>query len=91
MVNYRWNEEKNEWLKMERNITFNELVDCGEVLKIQKNTSSLHAEQLELHILYNNYVYKVPFVTEKDGTRFLKTAYKKRELNKLYNINNDRS
>ena len=72
MVKYRWNEEKNEWLKNERGITFNELTDCGEILRIQENTSSLHRDQLKLHVLYNGYVYKVPFITEPDGTRIFK-------------------
>ena len=40
---------------------------------------------MKLIILYNNYCYSVPYVVEGDGTLFLKTAYKDRFLNKLYN------
>ena len=54
-----------------------------EIIRI-KNNSSLHQNQMKLVILYNDYCYSIPYVIEKDGTLFLKTAYKDRTLNKLY-------
>lgn len=84
-IKYRYNEEKNEKLKKERNIDFDVLMTKGEEITRIKNTSSLHQNQMKLIILYNNYCYSVPYVVEGDGTLFLKTAYKDRFLNKLYN------
>jgi hypothetical protein len=83
---FNWNEEKNQKLMKERNISFDELVCKGKILKKQSNTSSLHKNQLELHILYNDYVYKVPFVTEANGNYFLKTAFPSRSLTKIYGL-----
>lgn len=80
-----WNQDKNIKLKIERNITFDELIKYGTILKIKKNISSNHQNQKEMHILYKNYIYRVPFVIEKDGkTWFLKTAFPDRKLLKLY-------
>ena len=88
MVKYRWNEEKNEWLKQNRGFDFNTLLDNGVELDIIDNESSLHKEQQIMVVLYDNYCYAIPFVVEPDGTRFLKTAHKNRDLNKIYNLNN---
>lgn len=80
-----WSEEKNKILKQDRNITFEELTKFGFILKVEKNKSSNHKNQKEMHIFYKNYVYKVPFVIKEDGkTWFLKTAFKNRKLTKFY-------
>lgn len=84
MLKYRYNEEKNEWLKKERKIDFDVLIREGEILDEIKNSSSLHQNQMVLIILYNDYCYSVPYVIEKDGTLFLKTAHKDRKINKKY-------
>jgi hypothetical protein len=83
---FNWNREKNQKLIRERGISFTDLICEGEILKKQNNTSSNHKNQLELHILYNNYVYKVPFVIEANGNVFLKTAFPSRGLTKIYGL-----
>ena len=85
VIKYRYNEEKNEKLKRERNIDFDTLITKGEEIIRIKNNSSLHQNQMKLVILYNNYCYSIPYVVEEDGTLFLKAAYRDRTLNKLYN------
>jgi hypothetical protein len=81
---FNWNKEKNEKLLRERSFCFEDLIDKGKILDVVKNKSSLHPNQLELHIEYENYVYRAPFVIEEDGTIFLKTAHKDRNLEKIY-------
>lgn len=82
MLKYRYNEEKNEWLKKERKIDFDVPIREGEILDEIKNSSSLHQNQMVLIILYNDYCYSVPYLIEKDGTLFLKTVHKDRKINK---------
>jgi uncharacterized DUF497 family protein len=81
---FNWNEEKSKKLLKERGFCFEDLVNKGKILDVVKNKSSLHANQRELHIEYENYVYRAPFVVEKDGTIFLKTAHRDRNLKKMY-------
>jgi len=39
----------------------------------------------EIYVVFmNNYTYAVPFVTEEDGSIFLKTAFPSRKLHKHY-------
>lgn len=85
MCKYRYDEEKNKKLKEERGIDFDTLMEKGVKLNTRDNTSLNHTNQLEMHILYSDYIYKIPFVVEEDGTLFLKTAFKNRDLNKIYN------
>jgi uncharacterized DUF497 family protein len=69
-MDFSWDEEKNKKLKIERNISFEILVNEGKFLKVRENSSKNHKNQLEIHILYNNYIYKVPFVIKTDGGDF---------------------
>ena len=85
MIRYKYNEEKNNWLKENRNISFNILLEKGIIVDIIDNRSTLPPNQKELIILYENYCYSIPFVIEEDGSYFLKTAHMDRNLNKLYN------
>jgi hypothetical protein len=84
----KWNEEKNKILRETRKICFEDLINDGEILKIIKNTSSNHKDQEKIIILFNNKLYAIPFVREKNGDFFLKTAYRSRNLDKLFEINN---
>jgi hypothetical protein len=81
----KWNEEKNKLLKETRNICFEDLINDGNLLKIIKNDSSNHKDQEKLVILYEERLYAIPFVREDEKTFFLKTAYRSRKLDKLFN------
>ena len=85
-----WNEEKNEWLKKERQVSFESLKDCivkGNVIELMNHKNQNKYPNQKIFILkINNYIYCVPFVY--DGCKiFLKTAYKSRKCNKIYNLN----
>ena len=81
---FRWNEEKNNILKAGRNITFEEIIENGKILAKQLNKSINHPNQWEFHIKYQDYIYRVPYVTEENGDIFLKTIFKDRKLLKTY-------
>lgn len=81
---FRWNNDKNEKLKRERGITFELLLEKGEIVSVDENKSACHEGQLVMHVLYNNYIFKIPFVVEVNGNWFLKTAFPDRKLTKEY-------
>ena len=81
---FKWSEEKNNILKINRDITFEEIIENGEIVAKQLNKSKNHLGQWEFHIKYKNYIYRVPYVVEDNGDIFLKTVFKDRKLLKIY-------
>lgn len=85
---FYWNEEKNEKLKSERAVCFDDIetaIDNGKLIEIIKNPNfNKHPNQLALVIEINNYIYIVPFVVQFDGAWFLKTVYPSRKFTKKY-------
>ena len=87
MKTFEWNEEKNELLKQERNISFEDVVDAiqkGKLLdRLKHQNSDKYPNQFIFYIEYNDYVYSVPFV-ENENKIFLKTIYPNRLATKKY-------
>lgn len=87
MIQYDWNNEKNELLKAQRDISFEQVVlhiEKGDILDIlQHPNTEKYPNQKIIIIRIIDYVYAVPFV-EKDNIRFLKTIIPDRKLNKKY-------
>lgn len=78
---YKWDKEKNERLKAERGISFEQItmhIERGDVLDILA-----HPNQQLLVVEINNYVFLVPFVENEDG-RFLKTIIPSRKATRDY-------
>ena len=82
-----WNKEKNKQLKKERNISFeivSYLIETKQVLDIIKHPNKdKYPNQRIFVILYNNYVYLVPFVEDEEQI-FLKTIMPSRKATKKY-------
>lgn len=81
-----WDSAKNEKLKTERGISFEEILVCienSEVLAIIQNPSKKHSCQRAFVIGLNNYVYYIPFIEEGDDI-FLKTIIPSRKLTREY-------
>ena len=81
-----WDREKNEILKIERGISFEEvalLIESNHILGIKENPSRPNQKIYILEI--NNYAFIVPFV-EKDNEIFLKTVFPSRKYTKLYDL-----
>ena len=81
-----WNSEKNELLKRERGISFEEiayLIESGLVIGIEENPVYLNQKMYVLVI--DNYAIIVPYV-ENDDEIFLKTAFPSRKYTRKYGL-----
>ncbi|NTV30017.1 MAG: BrnT family toxin [Candidatus Omnitrophica bacterium] len=87
MKAFAWDEEKNELLKRERHVSFEEVVyhiNNGNLLvKLDHPNRVKYAHQQVLIIDIDGYVYMVPFVEDKDRY-FLKTIIPSRKLTRDY-------
>ncbi|MBI2066269.1 BrnT family toxin [Candidatus Woesebacteria bacterium] len=87
MKYFDWNREKNELLKSERGISFEEVVDAivgGRVLGKEDHSNKKKYPNQKIYILeIGEYVYLVPFV-EDDEKIFLKTIIPSRKATKKY-------
>jgi uncharacterized DUF497 family protein len=87
MKYFTWNDEKNEKLKAERNVSFEEVVfyiERGYLLDIleHSNKKKYHGQRIFV-VQIENYVYLVPFVEGEDQI-FLKTIIPSRKATMLY-------
>ena len=81
-----WSNEKNEILKTERGISFEEiafLIESGQILGIEENPGRSNQKIYILEI--DNYAFIIPFV-EKDNEIFLKTAFPSRKYTRRYGL-----
>ena len=87
MEYYKWNKEKNERLKTERGISFEQItmhVERGDLLDIATHPNqSKYPNQQILIVKINDYVYLVPFVENENG-KFLKTIIPSRKATRDY-------
>ncbi len=85
-----WSNDKNEWLKSERNISFEEIIvaiaEQDKLIDIIQNNEK-YIDQKVLVIEIDDYIYLCPFI-ENDNEIFLKTNYPSRKLTKIY-LNNE--
>ena len=86
-MRYEWDSAKNEWLKKERNISFEQVIfhlSQGDVWKITNHPDQKNYPGQKMYfVIVENYVYLVPHVIEKDYT-FLKTIILSRRATKMY-------
>ncbi len=84
---YKWNKGKNEWLKTERGVSFEQIamhVERGDLLDIVTHPNqSKYPNQQVLVVEINNYVYLVPFIENENG-KFLKTIIPSRKATRDY-------
>ena len=84
-----WNEEKNQFLKRERDISFEEVllaIENSQILDIVKHPNQKRYQNQKIFIInINNYVYLVPFVEDEEKI-FLKTIIPSRKATKKYII-----
>ena len=81
-----WNIVKDEWLKKNRKICFNEvviaLIEDG-LLDTIDNPSKNFPKQKVFVVKFNSYIYYIPFI-EDDEKFFLKTIIPSRKALKKY-------
>ena len=87
MKPFLWDPEKNEWLKRERGISFEQVVlhiKQGDLLDIlQHPNPQKYSGQRTLIVRLEEYVYLVPCLEMEDGV-VLKTIIPSRKLTKQY-------
>lgn len=85
-MKYEWSPEKNEWLKKERNISYEEIIFhlSGDVWKIAEHPDQKHSPGQKIYfVILDDYIYLVPYAISKECI-FLKTIIPSRKATKLY-------
>lgn len=84
---FDWDNDKNEILKAERNISFERVVveiESGSVLDILKHPNmKKYPNQILIIVEIDNYAWVVPTIENK-ATFFFKTAYPSRKYTNVY-------
>lgn len=87
MKPFRWNHEKNETLKMERCVSFEEIVLAieadGLLDELRHPNPEKYPNQSVFVVTFDAYVYLVPYVEEPDYF-FLKTVIPSRKATRDY-------
>lgn len=87
MKPYDWNDEKNEWLRKERGLTFEDVVfhlaHGGLLDTIEHPNQRLYPGQRIFIVDVEGYACLVPFV-ENDEAIFLKTVIPSRKMTRQY-------
>ncbi|MBU1085917.1 MAG: toxin [Candidatus Omnitrophica bacterium] len=86
-MRYEWDPDKNELLKKERNISFEQVIfhlSQGDIWKTADHPDQTNYPGQKIYfVIIENYVYAIPHVIEK-GYIFLKTIIPSRKATKLY-------
>ncbi|MGB4782073.1 toxin [Candidatus Methylomirabilis sp.] len=86
-MRYEWDPPKNEWLKLERNISFEKIVfhlSQGDVWKLADHPDQENYPGQRIYfVIVEGYIYLVPHVVETDYV-FLKTIIPSRKASREY-------
>lgn len=87
MRHFTWNPDKNEWLKRERGISFEEVVfhiEAGDEVDVfeHPNQGRYPGQKISV-VLVEGYAYLVPYV-ETESEIFLKTIIPSRKASRQY-------
>jgi len=86
-MKYEWDSQKNEWLKKERNISFEQVMfhlSQGDVWKIADHPDqNKYPGQKIYFVIIDNYIYLIPFI-ENMNEIFLKTIIPSRKATRDY-------
>lgn len=87
MIYYKWNHEKNERLKVERGVGFEQVVlhiERGDLVDVVKHPNqSRYPNQQMLIVKIKEYAYLIQFVEDGEN-RFLKTIIPSRKATRDY-------
>jgi len=87
MKTIRWDEQKNEWLKQNRGLGFEQvavLIEQGQVLEVMDHPDQRKYPGQKMAIVeIDGYACLVPYVDDEDGI-FLKTVIPSRKATKKY-------
>ena len=86
-MKFEWDAEKNEWLKKERGISFEQIIfhlSQGDLWKMADHPNQEEYPGQEIYfVIIENYIYLVPYIREENQI-FLKTIIPSRKATKDY-------
>jgi len=86
-MKYEWSPEKNEWLKRERNLSFEQVIfhlSQGDVWKVADHPDQRKYPGQKIYfVVIEDYIYLVPHIIKKEYF-FLKTIIPSRKATKAY-------
>lgn len=85
-----WDQNKNEWLILNRGISFEEISDRilnSDYLEILENPTRENQQYFIMNI--DNYTWIVPFLITENDQIILKTAFPSRKFHKKYGDKNE--
>lgn len=85
-----WDKTKNEWLILNRGISFEEISDRilnGNYLEILENSTRENQQYFIMNI--DKYIWVVPFLINENEQIVLKTAFPSRKFQKKYGDTNE--
>ncbi len=92
VMKFEWNPEKNEWLKKERNISFEQIIfhlSRGDVWKMTDHPDQVNYPSQKLYfVVIDDYIYIVPHIIENQNI-FLKTIIPSRKATTMYKEEQD--
>ena len=83
-----WDTEKNNWLTLNRSISFEEIADKildNDYIQILENPTRDNQQYFIMNI--KDYTWVVPFIIDEEERIILKTAFKSRKFHKKYGGN----
>ena len=87
-ISFDWSPEKDQELTEQRGISFESVVSAieqgGLVDVLEHPNQTRYPGQLIYVVEIDQYIHLVPFVTQADGTRFLKTIIPSRKATRDY-------
>lgn len=90
-IEFSWNPEKNEWLKLNRQLNFDLVIRAfteGAIVDDVANPSLGREKQRLILFRHQDRICVVPYVTN-GNVKFLKTMFLSRDFTKLYGEKND--
>ena len=91
-MKFDWNPEKNEWLKKERKLSFEQVVfhlSQGDVWKVADHPDQKKYPWQKIYfVIIEDYIFLVPHIIKKEYI-FLKTIIPSRKATKIYQKEQD--
>ena len=86
-MKYEWDSKKNEWLKKERKISFEQVIfhlSQGDVWQVADHPDQKKYPGQKIYfVIIEGYIYLVPYIMQKDHI-FLKTIIPSGKATKIY-------
>ena len=87
-VNFDWSAEKNLQVTEQRGVSFEVVVSAieqGSLVDVLEHPNQERYPGQQIYVVeIDEYIHLVPFVTQTDGTRFLKTIIPSRKATRDY-------